>query len=68
VVVYPHATVLGGKTVIGKGSTIGANVFLRESIPADSFVTTVGEELSIFNKTTGEPVGDNQGESGSTED
>ena len=56
VVVYPHATVLGGKTVIGKSSTIGANVFLRESIPADSFVTTVGEELSIFNKVTGEPV------------
>lgn len=56
VVVYPHATVLGGKTTIGRGSTIGANVFLRESIPGDSFVTTVGEELNIFNKTTGEPV------------
>ncbi|MCL4159406.1 UNVERIFIED_CONTAM: hypothetical protein GTU68_017267, partial [Idotea baltica] len=56
VVVYPHATVLGGKTVIGKSSTIGANVFLRESIPGDSFVTTIGEELSIFNKVTGEPV------------
>lgn len=56
VVIYPHATVLGGKTTIGRDSTIGANVFLRESIPADSFVTTVGEELNIFNKTTGEPV------------
>ncbi|MAS95603.1 MAG: serine acetyltransferase [Verrucomicrobiales bacterium] len=56
VVIYPHATVLGGKTTIGKSSTIGANVFLRESIPPNSFVTTVGEELNIFNKLTGEPV------------
>ena len=56
VVIYPHATVLGGKTTIGRNSTIGANVFLRESIPAGSFVTTVGEELNIFNKETGEPV------------
>lgn len=56
VVIYPHATVLGGKTVIGKDSTIGANVFLRESIPQNSFVTTVGEELNIFNKVTGELV------------
>lgn len=56
VVIYPHATVLGGKTRIGKGSTIGANVFLRESIPPDSFVTTVGEELNVFNKVTGEAV------------
>ncbi len=56
VVIYPHATVLGGKTVIGEGSTIGANVFLMESIPRVSFVTTVGEELNIFDKETGEPV------------
>jgi serine O-acetyltransferase len=56
VVIYPHATVLGGNTTIGKGSTIGANVFLRESIPPSSFVTTVGEELNIFNKETGETV------------
>ena len=46
----------GGKTKLGEGSTIGANVFLRESIPAHSFVTTVGEELNIFDKRTGEPV------------
>lgn len=56
VVIYPHATVLGGKTVIGEGSTIGANVFLMESIPRVSFVTTVGEELNIFNKETGAAV------------
>jgi len=56
VVLYPHATVLGGKTTIGARSTIGANVFLRESVPADSFVTNVGEKLSLFNKVTGEAV------------
>jgi len=56
VVVYPHATVLGGKTTIGKSSTIGANVFLRESIPANSFVTTVGEQLNIFDKVSGEKI------------
>jgi len=56
VVIYPHATVLGGKTVIGERSTIGANVFLRESVPPDSFVTNVGEKLNLFNKVTGESV------------
>ncbi len=56
VVIYPHATVLGGKTTIGARSTIGANVFLRESVPPDSFVTNAGEELTLFNKVTGEAV------------
>ncbi|MEM9015947.1 MAG: serine O-acetyltransferase EpsC [Verrucomicrobiota bacterium] len=56
VVIYPHATVLGGKTTLGAGSTIGANVFLNASVPPMSFVTTVGEELNIFNKETKERV------------
>lgn len=56
VVIYPNATVLGGKTVIGERSTIGANVFLRESVPPDSFVTNDGEKLNLFNKITGESV------------
>ncbi|HQZ27459.1 MAG: serine acetyltransferase [Verrucomicrobiales bacterium] len=54
VVIYPHATVLGGKTTIGTRSTIGANVFLRESVPADTFVTNVGEKVTLCNKITGE--------------
>ncbi len=65
VVIYPHATILGGRTTIGARSTIGANVFLRESVPPDSFVTNVGETLSLFNKLTGEvvePVGEPAGE------
>jgi len=54
VVIYPHATVLGGKTTIGTRSTIGANVFLRESVPADTFVTNVGEKVTLCKKITGE--------------
>ena len=47
VVIYAHATILGGDTVIGKGSTIGGNVFLMESVPPDSFVTGKHPELHI---------------------
>ncbi len=38
VIIYSNATVLGGDTVIGKGSTISGNVFLTESVPPNSFV------------------------------
>lgn len=34
VTIYSGAKILGGKTVIGRGSTIGANVWLMESVPA----------------------------------
>jgi serine O-acetyltransferase len=47
VVIYAHATILGGDTVIGKGSTIGGNVFLMESVPPNSFVTGKHPELHI---------------------
>ncbi|HOW98319.1 MAG TPA: serine O-acetyltransferase [Kiritimatiellia bacterium] len=47
VVIYAHATILGGDTVIGRGSTIGANVFLMESVPPKSFVTSKHAELHI---------------------
>lgn len=33
VVVYANATVLGGRTVVGKGSVVGASVFLTRSVP-----------------------------------
>lgn len=33
VVIYANATILGGKTVIGKGSVIGGSVWLTESVP-----------------------------------
>ena len=38
VVIYANATILGGKTVVGAGSTIGANVFIQKSVPPGSQV------------------------------
>jgi serine O-acetyltransferase len=38
VILYAGATILGGETVIGDRSIIGGNVWLTESVPADSFV------------------------------
>jgi len=47
VVIYANATILGGDTVIGQGSTIGGNVFLMESVPPNSFVMSEHPELRI---------------------
>jgi serine O-acetyltransferase len=33
VIVYAGATILGGDTVIGKGSVVGGNVWITESVP-----------------------------------
>ena len=38
VVVYSNATILGGETIVGKGSIIGGNVWLTKSVPARSTV------------------------------
>ena len=38
VVIYANATILGGQTQIGRGSIIGANVWLTESVAANSKV------------------------------
>ncbi len=42
VVIYAGATILGGKTVIGKGAVIGGNVWLIRSVPAGA---------KVYNKT-----------------
>ncbi len=47
VVIYANATILGGETVIGRGSTVGGNVFLMQSVPPDSFVVNEHPELKI---------------------
>ncbi|MDX2193840.1 MAG: serine O-acetyltransferase EpsC [Gemmatimonadales bacterium] len=39
VVIYANATILGGETVVGRGSVIGGNVWLTHSVPARSIVT-----------------------------
>jgi serine O-acetyltransferase len=36
VTIYAGATILGGRTVVGRGSIIGGNVWLVESVPANS--------------------------------
>jgi serine O-acetyltransferase len=38
VVIYANATILGGNTTIGKGAIIGGNVWITNSIPAQSLV------------------------------
>jgi serine O-acetyltransferase len=50
VTIYPGATILGGDTVIGKNSTVAGNVFLMQSVPADSLVLYEEEELRILPK------------------
>lgn len=39
VVIYANATILGGQTVVGRGSVIGGNVWLTHSVPPGSVVT-----------------------------
>jgi serine O-acetyltransferase len=36
VTIYAGATILGGRTVVGRGSIIGGNVWLVDSVPANS--------------------------------
>ncbi len=54
VTIYPNATVLGGHTRLGEQSTIGANVFLRRSVPPHTLVTTEGAAQRFLDKTTGQ--------------
>jgi len=50
VTIYPNSTVLGGETVIGARTTIGGNVFLVQSVPADSLVFYEEKQLQIVQK------------------
>jgi serine O-acetyltransferase len=43
VVIYASATILGGNTVVGKGSVVAGNAFLTTSVPAGSVVNRKGE-------------------------
>lgn len=47
VVIYAGATILGGRTVVGKGSVIGGNVWLVRSIPPG---TTLTQEPQQFRR------------------
>jgi serine O-acetyltransferase len=50
VTIYANATIVGGETVIGAGSTIGANVFLMQSVPANSLVLQEEVNMKVISK------------------
>jgi len=50
VTIYPGASILGGKTVIGEGSVIGGNVWLTESVPPYTRVTIEAPKLQVDQK------------------
>ncbi|MDR3182203.1 MAG: serine acetyltransferase [Planctomycetaceae bacterium] len=54
VVVYANATILGGKTVIGKGSVVGSSVWLTHSLPAGTTIMIEKPNLKVRNAQTGE--------------
>jgi serine O-acetyltransferase len=55
VVIYANSIILGGETTVGRGSIIGGNVWLTQSMPAGSVV---------FNKLeTGHTLGTSDGNS-----
>jgi serine O-acetyltransferase len=48
--IYPNSTILGGETVVGTFSTIGANVFLMQSVAPHSLVIYEEKQLCILDK------------------
>ena len=46
---------MGGDTVIGANSTIGANVFLTKSVPPHSLVYYEEKEVRVVSKRKHEP-------------
>jgi len=63
VTIYANATVMGGDTVVGEGSTIGANVFLTHSVPPHSIVVLEDVKVKVMSKrdrarAEGEPLGE----------
>ncbi len=51
VTLYPGATILGGETVIGARAVIGGNVWLLDSVAADTTVTMAEQQLVIKART-----------------
>lgn len=52
VIVYANATILGGDTVIGRNSTVGANVWLMHSLPPEHIAKLEKREVQINKKQT----------------
>ena len=55
VVVYANSTILGGDTVLGRGTTVAGNVFLMQSTPPGSLVTRIDGGVVV--KTRETPIG-----------
>lgn len=51
---------MGGDTVVGAGSTIGANVFLTQSVPPGSLVLSEDVRVRVLAKSDLAPGGDYQ--------
>lgn len=47
VVIYANSTILGGDTVIGRGTTVAGNVFLMESTPPGSLVSRTDAGVTV---------------------
>jgi serine O-acetyltransferase len=47
VTIYAHATILGGDTRIGANSVVGGNVWLLDSVPANSIAYFKSDDLVI---------------------
>jgi len=56
VIIYSGATILGGDTTIGKGSVIGGNVWLTNSVPSNSVVYHKSEIHVKDNHQFAEPL------------
>ncbi|MBI1367505.1 MAG: serine acetyltransferase [Planctomycetes bacterium] len=52
VIIYANAIVLGGATIIGRGSVIGGSVFLTKSVPPNHYVTLKSPELRFRSADT----------------
>lgn len=55
VTIYANATVVGD-IMIGRGSTVGANVFITESVPPDSLVALGEQKNEVRQKRRAAPV------------
>jgi serine O-acetyltransferase len=51
-VIYAGATILG-RVTIGRGSTIGGNVWLTRSVPPDSHITQAQVRTEVFDGGAG---------------
>ncbi len=54
VTIYPGATILGGETVIGRGSVVNGNAYVTESVPPDSRVVPEAPRQEVRRRGVGQ--------------